>query len=303
MDEITTSETHLSALKNRIETLTSLYDRIQTLRQVPTLLLRPPAQSTAFTLPPELDIRAGFQQLKEATDIIQSDATQEALRQARDSLKADDTGLNTNPRRENRKRKRPPTPESTQPYVNVPQKGSRSFPLLDASMEPLKSSQLVDYVRAFNRNHTSRLHIWKRTSGGNAAQLPRVIRMMIPDVLIAYITVAYNGDAFTIMVETVTLFGPREKKAPHSQSGYVVYQTLSQQIAKILHSEPSVPFQGVISLLCSYESLFIERCSSCQRVLSMEGHVPPVVRIWKEDNIDSGGGAQVAWEARHITCL
>lgn len=46
------------------------------------------------------------------------------------------------------------------------------------------------------------------------------------------------------------------------------------------------------SLLGAYETLFVERCTSCERVLSAEGHVPPVVRVW-------GDGK---WTARHAGC-
>jgi hypothetical protein len=51
-------------------------------------------------------------------------------------------------------------------------------------------------------------------------------------------------------------------------------------------------------LLGSYSGLFIERCTVCERVLSAEGHIPPVVRIWTLDDKDGNG----KWEPRHITC-
>jgi hypothetical protein len=56
------------------------------------------------------------------------------------------------------------------------------------------------------------------------------------------------------------------------------------------------------NLLCSYSGLFVDRCTNCQRVLSVEGHVPPVGRIWT----GSGTGNENEkgqWQPRHILCL
>ena len=48
--------------------------------------------------------------------------------------------------------------------------------------------------------------------------------------------------------------------------------------------------------MCSYEGVFVDRCRICERVLSIEGHVPPVARLW---NVERG-----EWEARHtLSCL
>ncbi|KXN90210.1 hypothetical protein AN958_04700, partial [Leucoagaricus sp. SymC.cos] len=54
------------------------------------------------------------------------------------------------------------------------------------------------------------------------------------------------------------------------------------------------------SLLGSYERLFVDQCIGCGRVLSVEGHVPPVVRVWKEGSGKEGEEGQ--WEPRHIAC-
>ena len=55
-------------------------------------------------------------------------------------------------------------------------------------------------------------------------------------------------------------------------------------------------------LLVSYEDLFLTRCSVCERVLSQEGHIPPVSRKWIES---SGTNTNIRgrWDARHIGCL
>jgi hypothetical protein len=95
----------------------------------------------------------------------------------------------------------------------------------------------------------------------------------------------------------------------------VVYQSLSQQLAKMVQSYPSVSVQSILvrgerrdgdqvlnlyfqGVLCAYEGLFVDRCTVCERVLSAEGHVPPVVRIWGEGDKEREG----QWEARHVGC-
>lgn len=52
--------------------------------------------------------------------------------------------------------------------------------------------------------------------------------------------------------------------------------------------------------LASYDDLFVRRCSACQRVISAEGHIPPVARVWlpAEREVDEG-----SWDARHPSCL
>ena len=50
-------------------------------------------------------------------------------------------------------------------------------------------------------------------------------------------------------------------------------------------------------LLTSYRGLFVTKCTLCGRILSKEGHVPPVVRLWVEISENSG-----QWTARHISC-
>lgn len=87
----------VAVLQAQIQALSDLYNRIPTLRHIPPVLLKPsPITPT---------LRAEFHQLKEIGDTIRSDPVQEALRTARESLGLDATELNSNPRRESRKRR------------------------------------------------------------------------------------------------------------------------------------------------------------------------------------------------------
>lgn len=167
-------------------------------------------------------------------------------------------------------------------------------------------------------------------AGSTQFSSPVVLRFVIPDVLTAYMSLIARDAESALMVESVTAFGPRERvsshilvdssgftvmheqRLPHEQSDYVAFQGLSQHLAKMILSHPRVPVHtvvvgrhvvnvmiarahdGVQNVLVSYRGLFEDRCTSCERVLSAEGHIPPVARIWV-----AGHG----WEARHATCL
>ena len=37
-------------------------------------------------------------------------------------------------------------------------------------------------------------------------------------------------------------------------------------------------------MMVSYQTLFSAHCTSCQRVLSGEGYIPPVARLWRLDS-------------------
>ncbi|KAJ7239223.1 hypothetical protein B0H12DRAFT_1271513 [Mycena haematopus] len=285
-----------------IASLSDIQSRLRNVRQIPPSLLRP---SLHFS---PLSIRKDFQQLKELADAIRSESVQDALLAAAKSEKADKSDLNRNGRREMRKRRRPPSPESPQPYIPYDKRSTSLFPVTSDDPPPLRSDELPDYIREFNRTHSCKLHIWTRIKGAAQLSNPAVVRFTIRDVLVCYVTMAHSSEDPVLATESVTAFGPREKapllsillqKSPHSQSDFLVYQSLSQQIATMLQSHPQVSFQSLMNLLCAYEGIFIDRCTSCERVLSAEGHVPPVVRIWMDAGKDNEKGR---WEPRHSAC-
>jgi hypothetical protein len=118
-----------------------------------------------------------------------------------------------------------------------------------------------------------------------------------------------------------------DQKPPHSQSEFIIFQKLSQWVVRVLQSSPRIPLQSFIvsivmvpirsirppltflfhllirsngalaseqDMLVSYESLFLEKCSLCNRFLSAEGYLPPVARVRQEDG---------TWEPQHGTCV
>jgi hypothetical protein len=93
----------LSLLEDHIQTVTDLYNRFQALRQVPTLLLKPPIPNDLPT--PLLSFRSEFDELKDIGERVLSEKVQKALRAAQDSENADKNELSSSVRRENRKRR------------------------------------------------------------------------------------------------------------------------------------------------------------------------------------------------------
>ncbi|KAG5653620.1 hypothetical protein H0H81_011846 [Sphagnurus paluster] len=273
----------LAALEGQIQLLSDVHTRLQTLRQIPGVLLQGPG--TAGLGAPTL--RREFQQMKEIADTIRTEPVQEALRTARDSLESDRSDLNPNLRREKRKRRRAPSPESPRPYIGQEDSNGRVFP--ERTEEGLKIEGLAEYIQTFNREHEAKLHLWRRTRGGSEGT--RIVRFVEGDVLTAYVTLV-AGPGGVLLAESLATFAPREKvgetghvgpetdattqKWPHSQSDYGVYRSVSQQIAKMVETESEVTVQQIVGLLCAYQGLFVERCERCERVLSTEGHVPPI---------------------------
>ena len=81
----------IPSIEDHIQTLADLYNRLQVLRQIPSLLLKTPATN----LPTIPSLRPEFHNLKEIGDVVQSGKVQEALRAARDSEQKDMTRVDT----------------------------------------------------------------------------------------------------------------------------------------------------------------------------------------------------------------
>ncbi|KAF5389434.1 hypothetical protein D9757_004310 [Collybiopsis confluens] len=279
-------------VESQVQALTELYNRVQKSRQLPGDLLKSAIVSNSLSLSsPSLSLYS--QQLKDIGQTLLSDTVQTALRSADASAQADGQNISNNVRRENRKRRRAPSPESPQPYTGVAEDQDCSlFPLSKQDVVALKRQDLIEYVREFNKGPVSgKLGIWQATrSASREIKNPGILRFSVKDVLTAYLTVSCCGDDPALLVENVTAFGPREKKLPHSQSDYSVYRILSQEVGRMIHSDPQVALQTFMTLLCSYENLFTMRCDKCERVLSVEGHGVAVKRVWNEGNSELTSG-------------
>ncbi|KAH6914123.1 hypothetical protein BKA70DRAFT_655568 [Coprinopsis sp. MPI-PUGE-AT-0042] len=292
------SDSQLQLLEGRIAALSDLYSQLQLLRQLPHSLLRT-NPSNVLEAPAQL-AATNFQRVSEVAALVRSDPVQSALHDAEKCIRTDSSNLDTNFRRENRKRRRPPSPESPKPYVPAEKVRVSFFPPPEEQENegaPVTLDTLVAFTRQFNKPQKEakkplRLHIWQRAKEQGHERRPRMMRFTIPEVMTAFITLGYHPNN-TVLVQTVAVFGFRERKTPHTQSDFGVFRLITQQIGKMIRSEEQVPLRAMVDLLCSYEGLFLDKCTACNLPLAAEGHEPPVVRVWKASNR----------EPRHLTCI
>ncbi|KAA1474247.1 hypothetical protein DENSPDRAFT_319329 [Dentipellis sp. KUC8613] len=307
--ESAVATTPLARLQAQIDTLNDFATRVRELRGLPSLLLHPTSDADPVAAPLGDVLRRVLKETSVVRGSLMEDKVQGALRAAAESAAADAAGIRVLSRRETRKRKRSPSPESPRPFPAFQPKAASLFPVEATPPPPMTLSRLPGYVREFNTKHARKaaLHVWQSTAReSRELRVPLVMRFLIPDVMRAFITLGHpvgeGGDLPVgerpLLVENVTAFGSREKKPPHSQSDYLVFQKLSQQILRMLQSTPRVPFETLMDLLSTYRTLFSEQCTSCQRVLSAEGYIPPVGRVWLEQEGKTG-----VWEPQHVTCL
>ncbi|THG98789.1 hypothetical protein EW026_g3464 [Hermanssonia centrifuga] len=197
----------IDILEERITLLTDLNGRVEKLRQTPSLL-RVQSGSTLST--PLL--REGFEQLKELSEKVKSEPTQDALNTAKESEAKDRSDLGFNNRRRNLKRARPPSPESPQPFRAFQPKATSLFPP-DLPQVALQLDELIEYIKESNKSNSYRLHIWSPSAHSNDGKLPSpvIVRFTIRDVVIVYLTLGCVTPNSTIIVEGATAFGPREK--------------------------------------------------------------------------------------------
>ncbi|KAJ2936552.1 hypothetical protein H1R20_g539, partial [Candolleomyces eurysporus] len=194
---------HKYCFRDQIKVLSDLQSRLSAIRQVPASLLRQPiGNNDPFNTVRTQGAKEDFQKLRELGDEIRSDSVQKALHGARERMEADRSHLDANYRRDSRKGRRAPSPESPKPYVPADRARTSFFRLPDSDpAPPLYAEDLVRYAREFNKTQQScRLHIWEKTRG-RREDAPRILRFTIPDVLIAYLTLGYSSSDKTAIVQ------------------------------------------------------------------------------------------------------
>jgi len=87
------------------------------------------------------------------------------------------------------------------------------FPTLVGDSVPLALGGLPDYVRNFNKTSApSKLNIWVPTRAEmGKLQDPVTVRLVLPDILVAYCVLSAPTSRNGLSVETVTVSGPREQ--------------------------------------------------------------------------------------------
>lgn len=109
---------------------------------------------------------------------------------------------------------RPPSPESPQPFTSFQPTAALPFPTWDGIEPALKLEGLTEFIRDYNRSNKPRLHIWFSTASkrnGDVLNTPVIVRFIIRDVVAIYLTLDHLSNDTTLMVESATAFGPREK--------------------------------------------------------------------------------------------
>lgn len=91
----------ITTLEAQILSLTDVYHRIQSIRQIPPALLHLPKANDELSVGQQ--VRAEFQQVKDLGDAVRSGPVQAALDRARQSLLSDGSELLPSPLREYRK--------------------------------------------------------------------------------------------------------------------------------------------------------------------------------------------------------
>ncbi|KZT68321.1 hypothetical protein DAEQUDRAFT_712189 [Daedalea quercina L-15889] len=301
-----TSSPELLALQDKLKALSEVNAQLRMVRRIPTQLVKPPDVGILQQLNFDGSLSDKFQLVKDFAAAITSERVQGSLSAARASEQKDKSDLVFARPRESRKRKRQPSPESPRVYVSEALKPASRFPPDDSP--PLRLDGLADHLREFNRaNPKVKTHVVSRNRQQTLA-CPLLLRFSIRDAFTIFLTVD-EADA-SLVVENATAFASREQKPHHSQSDFVVFQKLTQQVTRMIQSEPQASLQVVMALLGSYENLFSQKCTreSCGRILSAEAHIPPVARVWSQnarvwtpEGLKSGGSPD--WEPFHPTCL
>lgn len=159
-------------------------------------------------------------------------------------------------------------------------------PPLRPTATPLPASQLKGFLRNFNKSRSNRkmsVKICCRDKPPTRFKDPITVRMVLEDVLVAYITLGLDeqSEDAPLLIEFVNVLGSREAKPLHTPSDYLVFQQITQYMTGVIRNNPEVSLQSILRILESYRDLFFSRCATCDRVASEDDHSPPIARLWK----------------------
>ncbi|KAL5523996.1 hypothetical protein ACEPAG_8169 [Sanghuangporus baumii] len=260
-----------------------------------------------------LQARVAFRMINDAKEELAQDKAQGALKASHESEVQGKSEIILHGRR-SRKKRRIVTADSPASFPSFHVETTHVFPPRSGDNRKVENLEdLVLFIREFNRrtaesDQRSRtiLAVWAPSRPKLAARRnvsdPLTVRVTIRDVTTIFVKLRHDrGTAGRLYIESVVALGPREKKGPYSHSDFTVFQRLTQHVARMIEKEPYVSCSQLVDLLTSYEDLFITHCSVCRRVLPLEGHVPPVARVWKGSLATEGDRGR--WEARHVSCL
>ncbi|CAE6430933.1 unnamed protein product [Rhizoctonia solani] len=268
----------MSTLEAQVNLLASLIERLDTVRDV-----------SAGNLP--VHLRNAITNVSALAEELASTQVQDALAAAETEQGVRAIDLQ-NSRREIRQRKNqvevvPPTkrPESKKrPY---PPKLGVPLP------QGLTQKLLQDFVQNFNRaNLGSSLSIWTPTSaalGQNGS-----LRMIVPNILVAYVNLRPAISNGSVKVESVTVTGIREQR---TTSEFAVFRSLSQHLFQTLAQNIDMDVLDLLSLILSYNNLYTAKCAKCDSIHSSQDNTPTIIRTWVENE-----NSQWTLQCYHESC-
>lgn len=253
----------MSSLETQVNLLASLIERLDTVRDV-----------SAGNLP--VHLRAAIANVSSLAEELASTQVQNALASAEmeQDIKAVDLQSS---RREIRKRK---TRIDTAPPAKRPECRKRSCPPR-TGINPLEEFQLTqnslpNFIQQFNQaNSETNLSVWTSTNSATGQSSP--LRLVIPNVLVAYINLRTQQDPFKL--ESATVTGVREQR---TTSEFAVFRLISQYIFRILAQDGDMSLLDLLSLIASYRDLYTTTCTKCKSIHSSQDNTPTIIRTWTE---------------------
>ena len=108
--------------------------------------------------------------------------------------------------------RRPPSPESPQPYREKDEKENASLlPPIDPMTVPVSLGGLPAYIREYNKSSKNKLHV-VAPKKGKVLQCPVTIRFMAPNVTTVYLTLDQSSQGNQpLVVQSATAIGSREQ--------------------------------------------------------------------------------------------
>ena len=106
------------------------------------------------------------------------------------------------------------TPESPQPLRSFQPKTRTFFPPdSEQTYDPIRLDNLAEYVQDYTSTNHSLLQIWTPTKHTPNRSLPDspIVRFIIPDVFTVYMTLGTIDPNSSLIIESATAFGSREK--------------------------------------------------------------------------------------------
>ncbi|KAJ1304560.1 hypothetical protein OPQ81_005701 [Rhizoctonia solani] len=248
----------MSTLEAQVNLLASLIERLDTVRDI-----------SAGNLP--VHLRNAINNVSALADELASTQAQDALAAAENEqgIRAIDL---QNSRRAIRQRK---NQVEVAPPAKRPESKKRPYPpkLGVPPPQDLTQKSLQEFVQNFNRaNLGSSLSIWTATRAAVGQSGP--LRMIVPNVLVAYVSLRSGSSNGFVRVESATVTGIREQR---TTSEFTVFRSVSQHLFRTLAQNVDTDVVDLLSLIMSYNNLYTAKCAKCNSIHSSQDNTPAII--------------------------